>query len=153
VYQNKEKTLPHIIQYASIEMELEGLIRIIKKFNSANVGILLPDNQSVHKIDAFLAERGIRCECKSYNIGHPDYKETLDFTTSAVKVMTYHSAKGLQFETVIIPFYQGKHTEVDRKILYVAMTRTFKNLFILYHTPVLESPLCDVPERLYLKTE
>ena len=62
--------------------------------------------------------------------------------------MTYHSAKGLQFETVILPFYSGAKTNEDCKALYVAMTRTYRNLYIIY-SGELAYPLSDVPERLY----
>ena len=37
--------------------------------------------------------------------------------------MTYHSAKGLQFESIILPMledYDEEHGESDRKALYVA---------------------------------
>lgn len=46
--------------------------------------------------------------------------------------MTYHSAKGLQFETEILPFYSGVKTNEDCKALYVTMTRTYRNLYIIY---------------------
>ncbi|MGM9816857.1 MAG: ATP-binding domain-containing protein [Lepagella sp.] len=38
--------------------------------------------------------------------------------------MTYHSAKGLQFETVILPFYEGTNDKETQKARYVAMTRS-----------------------------
>ena len=62
--------------------------------------------------------------------------------------MTYHSAKGLQFETVILPYYNGAKTNEDRKALYVAMTRTYRNLYVMY-SGIFAKPLSDVPERLY----
>ena len=62
--------------------------------------------------------------------------------------MTYHSAKGLQFETVILPFYQGASNLDEKKSLYVAMTRTYRHLYVLYNGDMLK-PLKGVPERLY----
>ena len=64
--------------------------------------------------------------------------------------MTYHSAKGLQFETVIIPFFKGARNTDERKALYVAMTRTYRNLYILYEG-TLQHPLSNVPKRLYIE--
>jgi superfamily I DNA/RNA helicase len=55
----------------------------------------------------------------------------LDFTTENPKLMTYHSAKGLQFEAVFIPMCIGSD-EKDRNPLYVALTRSYRDLFILY---------------------
>ena len=66
--------------------------------------------------------------------------------------MTYHSAKGLQFDVVILPMYEGANDNESRKALYVAMTRTMHHLYVLYSTPTIEIPLSDVPTKLYLKT-
>lgn len=65
--------------------------------------------------------------------------------------MTYHSAKGLQFDIVIIPMFDGANNEETRKALYVAMTRTMHQLYLMYNTPNLASPLDKVPPRLYKK--
>lgn len=88
-----------------------------------------------------------------YNAGYNDSrnKDTLNFKTEHPKLMTYHSAKGLQFETVIIPFYNGARNTDEKKALYVAMTRTYRNLYVLYDGK-LQEPLKSVPERLYKKT-
>ena len=47
-------------------------------------------------------------------------------------MMTYHSAKGLQFETVILPMFVEAKSQAARKALYVAMTRTYRNLYVMY---------------------
>ena len=75
----------------------------------------------------------------------------LHFTNNLPKVMTYHSAKGLQFDIVIIPMFEGANTEEARKALYVAMTRTMHQLYLMYNTLNLASPLDKVPPRLYKK--
>jgi superfamily I DNA/RNA helicase len=69
--------------------------------------------------------------------------------------MTYHSAKGLQFEAVFIPIvekYPVADTELDRKALYVAMTRTYRYLYVLY-SGSLPSPLKEVDVKLFATTE
>jgi superfamily I DNA/RNA helicase len=65
--------------------------------------------------------------------------------------MTYHSAKGLQFDVVILPLFKGMTSDNDRRKLYVAMTRTMGSLYVLYNTPSIPSPLNSVPLELYLK--
>ena len=66
-------------------------------------------------------------------------------------VMTYHSSKGLQFDVVILPEYEGAADDGRRRTLYVAMTRTMEQLYIIYTTDSLRYPLSEVPSRLYLK--
>ena len=65
--------------------------------------------------------------------------------------MTYHSAKGLQFEAVFLPFYEGATDKEMRKALYVAMTRTYRFLYVLYSGNTLSQPLQNVPTHLYKK--
>lgn len=53
--------------------------------------------------------------------------EPLDFTSDRPKILTYHSAKGLTFDTVIMPqlveraFYRKRESAVDR-LLFVGIT-------------------------------
>ena len=178
IYKNKEKELPHIIKYDSQQDELEGMIRIMQKQKMSNIGILIGDNDSVLEIHHYLNTHGIDVECK-YNVEEVNsnnnkvhtnengfnfqtseqkmitYRSAneLNFQTSKPKIMTYHSAKGLQFQTVIIPYYDGAYSDMGRRALYVAMTRTFRDLYILYHEPTLAKPLADVPKYLYQDKE
>ena len=68
--------------------------------------------------------------------------------------MTYHSAKGLQFETVFLPMIEDFNDDGNssRKALYVAMTRTYRNLYLLY-SHSLPEPLSKIPIELYKTSE
>ena len=90
-----------------------------------------------------------------YNKGYNDfdYVDNLDFNTLLPKILTYHSAKGLQFDMVILPLYNGASDDESRKALYVAMTRTMHSLYVLYSTQTLLPPLDKVPSHLYLKEQ
>ena len=81
-------------------------------------------------------------------------QDSLNFNSTNPKVMTYHSAKGLQFETVFLPYIENfDDTKIsDRKALYVAMTRTYRNLYVMY-TDYLPSPLSSIDGELYIETE
>ena len=77
--------------------------------------------------------------------------KNLHFTNTLPKVLTYHSAKGLQFDVVIIPKFEGAVTEEQRKSLYVAMTRTMHHLYVLYTTDTISAPLNTVLPNMYKK--
>lgn len=153
IYQSKEIALPHFVKFDDEEAQIESIIQLIAKKNMKNVGILVPDNEQVLSLMKDFSERSFACEFK-YNAGFNDKRNrvTLDFSTQLPKLMTYHSAKGLQFETVILPFYEGATDKDLRKALYVAMTRTYRFLYVLYKGTSLRPPLHRVPEHLYLKT-
>ncbi len=68
-------------------------------------------------------------------------KESLKQKSHGIFVMTMHMAKGLEFDNVILPDLNDgvmpkkniseKETEEERRLLYVAMTRAKKRLFLL----------------------
>ena len=100
-------------------------------------------------VTEFLHSRNVFVEFK-YTIGG-ESNEILNFRSSYPKVMTCHSAKGLQFDVVILPFFKGTTNDDERKTLYVAMTRTMESLYILYSSPEIPTPLNAVKSHLYLK--
>lgn len=151
LYLSKENTLPIFVECSSKQNQIERIIAIIQNKQYRNVGILVPDNDMILEIMNVFTDTKFACEFK-YNAGYNDVnnKDTLNFKTPQPKLMTYHSAKGLQFETVILPYYKGAKNTNERKALYVAMTRTYRNLYILY-SKSLAAPLSDVPNRLFTK--
>ena len=155
VYQNKEKRLPHIIQYEDFDKQILAIEKIIEKnaeiLFSQSVGILLPNNDLVIDTCVKLQNLGVQVEFKYNDDESGNYVDTLDFSSSNTKILTYHSAKGLQFDTVILPMYAGANDEDSRKALYVAMTRAMHQLYIMYSTPTLNPPLSEVPSLLYMK--
>jgi superfamily I DNA/RNA helicase len=77
----------------------------------------------------------------------------LDFDSDNPKVLTFHSSKGLQFETIFIPFcdYPNHDNWFKTKYqnpLYVGMTRTYKYLYIS-HSDRLSPFLNDIPPTSY----
>ena len=151
IYQSKENELPRFVRIDSERSQIEAIINVVAKKNMRNVGILVPDNDKVLSIMKIFNEHNFACEFK-YNAGYNDKRNrvTLDFTTEIPKVMTYHSAKGLQFETVFLPFYEGASDKESRKALYVAMTRTYRFLYLFYDSDSIPAPL-NVPSHLYKK--
>ena len=151
VYQNRETELPHFVHYDSVDKQIEALLKLAKDNQGRKVGILLTSNQDVIRISQEFQDKDVECEFK-YNMGDNDfdYVDTLDFNTLLPKILTYHSAKGLQFDMVILPMYDGANDDESKKALYVAMTRTMHTLYVLYSTPTLLPPL-NVPSHLYLK--
>ena len=69
-------------------------------------------------------------------------------------VMTYHSAKGLDFDTVFLPGLTGWRTfwkgdeDIARRLFFVGLTRSRQNLFLSYHGAEPHPYVRDIPERL-----
>jgi superfamily I DNA/RNA helicase len=82
----------------------------------------------------------------------------IDFKSTSPKIITWHCAKGLQFNDVFIPYcglgeyHQYKQWGIDpmkekESALYVATTRPIANLYLIYSNnlaPLLPSPTSSV---------
>ena len=125
-------TVPCVLQYGNTQEQIAAIKRIINRNDLEDVAILLPDNESVKQVSSYLTNMDVNHELKyqDSNNWHNNV-ENLNFNTTNPKVMTYHSAKGLQFETVFLPCVNSS-AERNRKALYVAMTRTYKDLYVMY---------------------
>ena len=122
---NEGTEKPKIFQFNSFEEQLDMVSQVIKNRNLQDVGILLKSNSDVEKAYNYLRKKGVNVEAKM------GQEMDLNFKSDNPKIMTYHSSKGLQFETVFIPECYCSKPE-DRNPLYVAMTRTYNSLYIMY---------------------
>ena len=163
VYQSKERERPRFLMFESVARQADAIVTLINKNKWRNVGILLPSNSAVCEMYGYLQERHLVCESKyesknsdGQGINEQDVlqasNDSLNFRSENPKLMTYHSAKGLQFETVILPMFVEAKSQASRKALYVAMTRTYRNLYVMY-TGKLGAPLSNVPGHLYIAKE
>ena len=138
---NEGTELPKILKYPSLDAQLDAIAQIIKARNFQDVGVLLPLNEQVEHAFKYLIKKGVNAERKS--------REGMDlnFTSDNVKIITYHSAKGLQFEAVFIP--NCNVNEADKRVsLYVAITRTYQSLYIM-HSGDLSTFFDIIPSNLY----
>ena len=151
VYKSKVDTIPFMLRFKDAGEQLIFIKSMIERYSLTDVAVLLPNNELVKDFAQDLSEIGIDCELKYNNRQDWRYNEdTLNFSTTNVKVMTYHSAKGLQFETVFLPIMEKfkEEGDSDRKSLYVAATRTYKDLYLMY-SEQMPSVLKNIPAELF----
>lgn len=151
-YKSKEISIPRFVQFDNFLNQIDAIVHMLNTYDLSDVGILVPDNDDVKTVHDVLKQKGINHELKYED--KQDRKcsiNNLDFSTSNPKVMTYHSAKGLQFETVFLPGIVEKRDDSQINALYVAMTRTYRNLYVLY-SGNMPFPLSEVPADLYKTT-
>lgn len=133
---------PRLIECSSFNDQLDYIIDVVKAQNYTDVGILFPTNNDVLTAKKYYEGKKWGVEAK-FGYGSNSIMD-LDFKSDNPKLMTYHSAKGLQFETVFIPMCEVSN-ESDRNPLYVALTRSYRDLFILYSNYL--SPFIDNIDR------
>lgn len=155
IYKSKETAVPFLWKFPDLDSQISQIAQILNNDSSkTDVAILLSQNTDVEIVTDLLRDKGVVVECKYQyrdNQGCVHSANTLNFNTTNPKVMTYHSAKGLQFETVFITDIQpldSNHPRSDQKALYVAMTRTYRYLYLMY-SDYLPEPLSNVPSDLF----
>ena len=132
---------PKILEYNSVREQYDAIISLIKNKNMEDVGILFRHNDDVQRAYEYFKNHEINVEAK-----YGQFMD-LDFNSDNPKMMTYHSSKGLQFEHVFIPECNVEN-EDNRNPLYVAITRTYRSLYIM-HSGNLSSLFDDIPNTLY----
>lgn len=140
---------PFKVKAGSWEEQLKFIQETIEERDYTDVGILFPDNKMVKAADEYFSSQKFRVEAK-YDINWPDNtKFSLNFHSENPKLLTYHSSKGLQFEAVFIPACSMDDLPGGNvNPLYVAITRTYQDLFILY-SDYMSDLLDDIPENLF----
>ena len=143
-----------MIKFKDMDSQIVEISQYYHKKLSSDIAIIVPHKLDVINIYNRLKELNVHCEMKYDDPG--DYHksvDTLDMSTDNPKIMTFHSAKGLQFETVFIPWVTDNplYMRTYRTPLYVAMTRTCRDLFLMY-TGWLPHPLASIPQNLYKTT-
>lgn len=136
---------PRVIKCNSWEEEsitLVGLIETFLEKGDPTIGIPYRTWKERKMIKKVLDKEGISFELV-------DAEDNWSLLEPGVKLVTMHSAKGLEFDIVIMPMVnQGiipkeedsqedleDFLESERSLLYVAMTRAKNNLFILTSNP------------------
>ena len=133
--------LPALIQFSSENEELDFYIKhIIVPNRTKSIAILVRDREMVkfvkNKIGKLIPFQELHRDMKRFISG------------PCISIGTYHSAKGLEFDTVILPFCNSKRLPAEErikalenrvealkeeiKLLYVAVTRAKTELYISY---------------------
>ena len=154
-YKSPEKAMPYVLKYATFKEQIKSICEIIKRKDLSDVAILAPTGDMIYNISEMMKEMGCNYELR-YN-DREDWRnsvDTLDFSTTNPKLMTYHSAKGLQFEAVFLPGIEDFIDDrgCDSKALYVALTRTYRYLYVMY-SGELPKPLNEISPTYYKTTE
>lgn len=120
-------------QVASDEERTARIVDIIRQARGgASIGILFRHRERLHKEAQQLSQRGVR-----FQIALSDSRE-YDFGDVSIPTLTtIHSAKGIEFDWVILPdldadvWDNGHDDPKERKAFFVAITRTKTKLYLI----------------------
>ncbi|MBP7653559.1 UvrD-helicase domain-containing protein [Candidatus Dependentiae bacterium] len=120
-----EKELPLLYIAKDYADELERLKSILKirLTKGEKIGVIILRNSMIDELKTLLQKEGFPVESG----------KDIDFSGNRIKILSYHSVKGLSFDTVLMPFlYEKSFTEkvpdieYQKRLLFVAVTRAVK---------------------------
>jgi superfamily I DNA/RNA helicase len=119
---------PLLYEADGFEDERTRLIEVLRERQIVDrtIGILFAQNRQVEGFAKGLREEGIPVETR---------RSGLNFASHVPKVLTIHSAKGLTFDSVLLPrlvsaSFSGKLEGLADRLLYVGITRATKWLYL-----------------------
>ena len=141
---------PEVYRLANKPQEVRYVASWLKKRAEAGIpfcqmAVLCRFNYQVKKMVEELAKEGIAVNSCQFNGQHT---KAFDTAKDTVKVLTMHSSKGLEFNSVVIPdlgcMPYGKTTpEEEARLLYVALTRSTESLLMTYHNESQFTKQCE----------
>ncbi len=132
---NSERPMVYIYRDEDLMKRRLGLL--LDNFRGSNIAVLLPRKEDVEKYSEMISslnvnDQGFSCS-KFYSDFYRDLsnreKKEYDQSLEDIVVTTFVSAKGLEFDVVILPEFQDA-VEERKKQYYVACTRAKRNVFI-----------------------
>jgi superfamily I DNA/RNA helicase len=140
IKQNKvpptEKETPLLYVADNFTDERARLIEVVKtrQARGEKIAILLPDNRRVFGFAKGLTEAGLEVEVRREGWRRNSPFPALNFSSDLPKVITYHSAKGLTFDAVLLPRlvhgFLPRATIPYTNLLFVGATRATQWVFL-----------------------
>ncbi len=146
--EQSEKQTPLLYYASDYEDEKRELLDVIRtrQIKGDRIAILFHYNKHVYGYAKGLKEEGFDIEVPKES--HSNDYISVDFNSDRPKILTYHSAKGLTFDTVIMPqlvkrnFFNRGEDEIKR-LLFVGITRATKwvylSSYLNYHLSILKN--------------
>lgn len=133
-----EQEQPLLFVARDYQEEMEALISMLESRQSLGerIAVLFPQRWQAEKFPEICAEKGLFVE------GPPLWPPSrtppytvYDFSSDLPKAMTYHSAKGLTFDTVFMPrlvprHFSGAMNEKMHELLFVGVTRAVRWVYL-----------------------
>lgn len=127
-----ERQTPLLYFARNFEEEKQMLYQMVRERQLMNdrIAILFPQNRQVFGFAQGLTEAGMEVEVPKQRSGN-NALPTHDFNSSRPKLMAFHSAKGLTFDSVLMPRLVStsfRSVTPDRleRLVFVALTRAAK---------------------------
>lgn len=134
-----ERERPLYVVAPTAEAEMDRLAEAVRRRQvmGQRAGILVPRNHLVEEVCEALRRRGVEAErAQAVNrLAARNGARSADFASATPKVVSYHSAKGLTFDCVLLPRLSDQafvrfHGEARHRLLFVGMARAVQWVYL-----------------------
>ena len=127
---NKEGRKPVLERYENIDHYAQRIVLYAANNPDQNIAVVMPDPQDRQAIYNLISKYGGDADQYIDNQETPNF----DPDSSKIKIFTYKTHKGLEFDVVFLPELQNKYfkieTESRKNQFMVAVTRAKERLFL-----------------------
>jgi superfamily I DNA/RNA helicase len=131
----KERPLCYVAD--SFDREMDRLAEVVRARQVLNerIGIIVPTNRLLHGLADGLAERGIQVEKAATKENAGKVEVTCAFTNLVPKIATFFMAKGLTFDSVLLPRLTAKayyyiNRERMKRMMFVGIARATQWVYL-----------------------
>jgi len=121
----------------SFDREMDRLAEVVRSRQVMNerIGIIVPTNRLLHGIGEGLAERGVTVEKAATKEKAGKIEVTCSFTNLVPKIATFFMAKGLTFDSVLLPRLTAKafyyiNRERMKRMMFVGIARATQWVYL-----------------------
>ncbi|MDX3231146.1 DNA helicase [Streptomyces sp. ME19-01-6] len=142
---------PTILKIPSLEYLLTGVSQYFNAHPQRSIGIICKSTHLLREIQSGLTQLGLAKYTQSY-VHDDQYRDTVDFSTQSIRIVSTASMKGLEFDSVFVPdldAYTEDPTSVDARLrFFVLCSRAREDLHFAHRGPREPAILSSIPESL-----
>lgn len=140
--------LPEVLKFSGQSDMQSRLKTIIENYKGFNIGVLFPFKNQVENYHSIISGFGFECS-KYYAEMSEAEKSKTENDLKSILVTTFISAKGMEFDIVIMPEFDSiRNTDEAKRQAYVGCTRA-KNRLVVMYTGSKPSILNNFPSDTY----
>ncbi|MFE2494891.1 AAA family ATPase [Streptomyces scopuliridis] len=145
---------PTLLKVPSLDNLLTGVSQYFNAYPERSIGIICRSTHLLRDIQSKLTHLELAKHTQAYV--HDDrYRDTVDFSTRRIRIVSTASMKGLEFDSVFVPdldAYTEDPTSVDARLrFFVLCTRAREDLHFAHRGPQEPAILSSIPESLLVR--
>jgi DNA helicase IV len=146
--------VPSVLKIPSLGSLITRISQYFNAYPERSIGIVCRSTYLLRDVQSELTHLKLAKYTQAYV--HDDrYRDTVDFSTRPIRIVTTASMKGLEFDTVFVPdldAYTEDPTSVDARLrFFVLCTRAREDLHFAHRGPREPAILSSIPESLLVR--